>query len=426
MTEIRSSTPHRPQSKRNPIDPPAQSGKNAADAAKDETGHGAEKTSLDSTKARPPLNRDNTAPELWNDWRWQLQHRYAKLDDYAAWIELTPNEKRALKGSEGLFRTQVTPYFAELIDPTNARCPIRRQVIPLSSEFIDNAHDMSDPCGEDDHSPVPGLVHRYPDRVLMLVTNVCAAYCRYCTRKRWVANEDAEMPQFAEAVEYLKKHKEIRDVLFSGGDPLLFPDAKLERYIATIRAIPHIEFIRIGTRIPCFLPQRVTPELCAMLKKYHPLWMSVHFNVAKELTPEAVEALARLADAGIPLGCQTVLLKGINDSVSKMKKLIHELLKARVRPYYLYQCDPVLGTAHLRTSVASGIEIIEGLRGHTTGYGVPTFVIDGPGGGGKVPISPDYVVSRNDESITIRNFKGDRFTYHEPAKRRVANSSKNG
>ncbi|MBL8694039.1 MAG: KamA family radical SAM protein [Planctomycetes bacterium] len=368
-------------------------------------------------RPRPPKNRDNTPPELWNDWRWQLQNRYSSFEDYASWIQLTPSEAKALKGSTGLFRTQVTPYFAELIDPQNPRCAIRRQVIPVASEFIDNAHDMADPLGEDSHSPVPGLVHRYPDRVLMLVTNVCAAYCRYCTRKRWVANEDADMPQFQQALEYLRKHKEIRDVLFSGGDPLLFPDAKLERYIAAVRAIPHIEFVRIGTRIPAFLPQRVTPELCAMLRKYHPLWMSVHFNVAKELTPEAVSALGRLADAGIPLGCQTVLLKGVNDSVPRMKKLVHELLKARVRPYYLYQCDPVLGTAHLRTSVQAGIEMIEGLRGHTTGYGVPTYVIDGPGGGGKVPISPDYVLARTEEAITIRNYEGKSFKYYEPAKR---------
>ncbi|HKD99517.1 MAG TPA: KamA family radical SAM protein [Planctomycetota bacterium] len=378
-----------------------------------------------SSPRRPPRNRTNVPPEQWNDWRWQLKHRLASFEDYASWIELTPSEARALHGSKGLFRTQVTPYFAELIDPLNPRCPIRRQVVPTASEFIDDATDMTDPLGEDTHSPVPGLVHRYPDRVLFLVTNVCAAYCRYCTRKRWVADEDAEVPHFEQAIEYLRKYREIRDVLLSGGDPLLFPDAKLDRYLTAIRSIPHIEFVRIGTRIPCFVPQRVTPELCAMLRKHHPLWMSVHFNVAKELTPEAVAALGRLADAGIPLGCQTVLLKGVNDTVARMKRLVHELLKARVRPYYLYQCDPVLGTKHLRTTVAKGIEIIEGLRGHTTGYAVPTYVIDAPGGGGKVPISPDYVVSRTEDAITIRNFRGDRYTYHDPARphARAANSS---
>jgi lysine 2,3-aminomutase len=244
-------------------------------------------------------------------------------------------------------------------------------------------------------------------------------------RKRWVAGEDAEVPHFEEALEYLRKHREIRDVLLSGGDPLLFPDAKLERYLAAVRSIPHIEFVRIGTRIPCFLPQRVTPELCAMLRRFHPLWMSVHFNVAKELTPEAVAALGRLADAGIPLGCQTVLLRGVNDTVARMKRLVHELLKARVRPYYLYQCDPVLGTSHLRTSVAKGLDIIEGLRGHTTGYAVPTFVIDAPGGGGKVPISPDYVVSRTEDSITIRNYRGERFTYHDPARKKLPQPAAN-
>jgi lysine 2,3-aminomutase len=276
---------------------------------------------------------------------------------------------------------------------------------------------MADPCGEDSHMPVPGLVHRYPDRVLFLVTDRCASYCRYCTRSRVVSGvgEQHLDTQMEAAFRYLERTPQIRDVLLSGGDPLLFSDDKLDRILTRLRSIPHIQFVRIGSRIPIFLPQRITPELCAMLKKHHPLFISVHTNHPRELTTEVRDALGRLADAGIPLGNQSVLLRGVNDSVEVQKALVHKLLMCRVRPYYLYQCDLITGSSHLRTSVADGLEIIEGLRGHTTGYAVPQFVIDGPGGGGKIPLNPQYVVHRDDNRTLLRNYEGETFEYPEPS-----------
>jgi lysine 2,3-aminomutase len=274
---------------------------------------------------------------------------------------------------------------------------------------------MSDPCGEDSHSPVPGLVHRYPDRVLFLVTDRCASYCRYCTRSRLVSNASGYdfHPDFERQIDYIARTPTVRDVLLSGGDPLLFSDEKLEYLLNRLRAIPHVEFLRVGTRIPIFLPQRVTPELCAMLRQYHPLFISIHSNHPRELTTEVRDALGRLADAGIPLGNQSVLLKHVNDDVTVMKAQVQKLLMCRVKPYYIYQCDLITGSAHLRTSVRQGLEIMEGLRGHTTGYAVPQYVIDAPGGGGKVPISPEYVLSRNGDRIVIRNFEGKIFEYPE-------------
>jgi len=276
---------------------------------------------------------------------------------------------------------------------------------------------MSDPCGEDSHSPLPGLVHRYPDRVLFLVTDRCAAYCRYCTRSRLVSNAAGYdfRPEFDRQIQYIREHPEVRDVLLSGGDPLLFSDEKLEHLLAQLRAIPHVEFVRIGTRIPIFLPQRITPELCAMLKQFHPLFVSIHSNHPRELTTEARDALGRLADAGVPLGNQSVLLRHVNDDLTVMKALVQKLLICRVKPYYIYQCDLISGSAHLRASVRKGLEIMEGLRGHTTGYAVPQYVIDAPGGGGKVPINPDYVLSRNAKRVVIRNFEGKIFEYPEAA-----------
>jgi lysine 2,3-aminomutase len=274
---------------------------------------------------------------------------------------------------------------------------------------------MSDPCGEDSHSPVPGLVHRYPDRVLFLVTDRCAAYCRYCTRSRLVSNATGYdfHPEFDKQIEYIRNTPSIRDVLLSGGDALLLSDDKLAYLLGQLRAIKHVEFLRIGTRIPIFLPQRITPALCDMLKKFHPLFISVHSNHPRELTTEVRDALGRLADAGIPLGNQSVLLRDVNDDPVVMKALVQKLLMCRVRPYYIYQCDLISGSAHLRASVQKGLEIMESLRGHTTGYAVPQYVIDAPGGGGKVPISPDYVLSKNSERILIRNFEGKVFEYPE-------------
>ena len=353
----------------------------------------------------------------WNDWRWQLKHRITSVEQLERLMPTLAPEERAgaILAGQSKLAMAVTPYFFNLIDPADESCPIRRQVIPRIEETNLAPWEMSDPCGEDSHSPVPGLVHRYPDRVLFLVTDRCASYCRYCTRSRLVSNASGYdfHPEFERQIAYIAAHPEIRDVLLSGGDPLLFNDEKLENLLARLRAIPHIEFLRIGTRIPIFLPQRITPELCSMLRQFHPLFVSVHTNHPRELTDESREALTRLADAGIPLGNQSVLLRDVNDDPVTMRALVHKLLMCRVKPYYLYQCDLIAGSSHLRASVEKGIAIMESLRGHTTGYGVPQFVIDAPGGGGKVPINPDYILSRTPERVVIRNFEGRVFDYPE-------------
>ena len=357
----------------------------------------------------------------WEDWKWQLKNRVTTLSTLEKHLTLSSDERAGVLLAGTKLALAVTPHYFNLIDRNDPNCPIRRQVIPSIEEGYDSPYDMSDPCGEDAAMPVPGLVHRYPDRVLFLVTDRCASYCRYCTRSRVVSGvgEQELHTDFEQAYAYLEKHKEIRDVLLSGGDALLLSDDKLEGLLQRLRAIRHIEFLRIGTRVPIFLPQRITPELCAMLKKYHPLWMSVHVNHAKELTTEVRDALGRLADAGIPLGNQSVLLAGVNDNLETMKDLVHKLLLCRVRPYYLYQCDLIRGSSHLRTSVAKGVEIIEGLRGFTSGYAIPQFVIDAPGGGGKVPINPGYVLYHDKEKVVIRNFEGKIFEYPEPGAARV-------
>jgi lysine 2,3-aminomutase len=352
----------------------------------------------------------------WNDWRWQLKHRITTLAQLQRFLPtLTPEEHAGTLLANKKLAMAITPYFFSLIDAGDENCPIRRQVIPRIEETHAAPWEMSDPCGEDSHSPVPGLVHRYPDRVLFLVTDRCAAYCRYCTRSRLVSNAAGYdfHPEFERQIEYVSQHPEVRDVLLSGGDPLLLSDDKLAYLLGRLRAIPHVEFLRIGTRIPIFLPQRITPELCAMLKKFHPLFISVHSNHPRELTIETRDALGRLADAGIPLGNQSVLLREVNDEPVVMQALLQKLLMCRVKPYYLYQCDLITGSAHLRASVRKGLEIMESLRGHTTGYAVPQYVIDAPGGGGKVPINPEYVLSRNEERVVIRNFEGKVFEYPE-------------
>jgi len=354
----------------------------------------------------------------WNDWRWQLKHRITTVEQLEKFLPtLTPEELAGARLANSKLALGITPYFFNLIDPADEHCPIRRQMIPRIEETTTAAWEMSDPCGEDSHSPVPGLVHRYPDRVLFLVTDRCASYCRYCTRSRLVSNAAGYdfHPEFDKQIAYIAAHPEIRDVLLSGGDPLLLSDEKLENLLSRLRAIPHVEFLRLGTRIPVFLPQRITPELCAMLRQFHPLFISIHANHPRELTTEVRAALGRLADAGIPLGNQSVLLKHVNDDAEVMKAQVHKLLMCRVKPYYLYQCDLIAGSAHLRASVAKGLEIMEKLRGHTTGYAVPTFVIDAPGGGGKVPINPEYVLCRNAGRVLIRNFEGKIFEYPEAA-----------
>jgi len=352
----------------------------------------------------------------WNDWHWQLRQRITTVEQLQRLMPtLTPEEVAGAKLANHKLALAITPYFFNLIEPADENCPVRRQVIPRVEETRVAAWELSDPCGEDAHSPVPGLVHAYPDRVLFLVTDRCAAYCRYCTRSRLVSNASGYdfHPHFERQIDYVRAHPEVRDVLLSGGDPLLFNDDKLEYLLGRLRAIPHVEFLRIGTRIPIFLPQRITPELCAMLKRHHPLFMSIHSNHPRELTTEAREALGRLADAGIPLGNQSVLLRNVNDHPEVMKALVQKLLMCRVKPYYIYQCDLIAGSAHLRASVRRGVQIMESLRGHTTGYAVPEYVIDAPGGGGKVPVTPDYVLSRNSDRVVIRNHEGRIFEYPE-------------
>ena len=359
----------------------------------------------------------------WADWRWQLKNRVTTLAVLEQHLNLNTEERAGVLLAGSKLALAVTPHYFNLIEWDNPGCPIRRQVIPRIEEGYDSPFDMADPCGEDTSMPVPGLVHRYPDRVLFLVTDRCASYCRYCTRSRVVSGvgEQELVTDFEEAYRYLEKHTEVRDVLLSGGDALLLSDSKLEGILKRLRGIPHIEFLRIGTRVPIFLPQRITPELCAMLRKYHPLWMSVHVNHPRELTTEVRDALGRLADSGIPLGNQSVLLAGVNDDPAIMRELVHKLLLCRVRPYYLYQCDLIRGSSHLRTPVAKGIEIIESLRGFTSGYAIPQFVIDAPGGGGKVPVNPDYVVYHDAEKIVIRNFEGKIFEYPEWSPQLVSN-----
>ncbi len=352
----------------------------------------------------------------WNNAAWQLRHRVTTLAQLERHVTLSQEERAGVLLTADKLAMAITPHFFNLIDPNDPDCPIRRQVIPRIEESLDSAEEMADPCGEDSHMPVPGLVHRYPDRVLFLVTDRCASYCRYCTRSRVVSGVgDQELhTEFEAAFRYLEAHTEVRDVLLSGGDALLFSDAKLDGILRRLRSIEHIEFVRIGSRVPIFLPQRITPELCQMLAKYHPLFMSVHVNHPRELTLEVKEALERLANHGIPLGNQSVLLRGVNDDLETMRTLVHKLLRCRVRPYYLYQCDLIKGSSHLRTSVGKGLEIIEGLRGHTTGYAVPQLVIDAPGGGGKVPVNPDYLMHRDGERTLIRNYEGKVFEYPEP------------
>jgi lysine 2,3-aminomutase len=378
-----------------------------------------------SQEIRPPGKRfvshapghwPDATPEQWNDWKWQLKNRVNSLARLEELIQLTPEERAGVLLAGNKLSMSITPHFFNLIEPDNPDCPIRRQIIPRMEEGYTAPWEMADPCGEDSHMPVPGLVHRYPDRVLFLVTDRCASYCRYCTRSRVVsgAGEQELHTDFEEAFKYLEKHTEVRDVLFSGGDALLFTDSKLEYFLSRVRAIEHIEFVRIGSRVPIFLPQRITDSLCKMLQKYHPLWMSVHVNHPRELTSEVRDALGRLADHGIPLGNQSVFLAGVNDNVETMKELVQKLLMCRVRPYYLYQCDLITGSSHLRSSVAKGIEVIEGLRGHTSGYAIPQFVIDAPGGGGKVPVNPAYVLYHDQEKVVIRNYEGKVFEYPEP------------
>lgn len=369
---------------------------------------------FDFPSKRAPIFAD-VPDEKWYDWRWQLSHRLNTAEEIEQVIPLTESERRALN-TPNLFRVDITPYFISLIDPNDPDDPIRKQVIPTDRELVPFTAMMKDSLAEDRHSPVPGLVHRYPDRVLMLVTTQCASYCRYCTRSRIVGDPSATFnrQEFEMQIDYLKRTPQVRDVLLSGGDPLVLAPKILEELLARLREIPHIEIIRIGSRVPVFLPMRITQELTDMLQKYHPLWMNIHVNHPNEITKELAEACDRLTRAGIPLGNQSVLLAGVNDNVHIQRELVHKLVRIRVRPYYLYQCDLVPGAGHFRTPVAKGIEIMEGLRGHTSGYAVPQYVIDAPGGGGKIPVMPNYLLSMSDHKVVLRNFEGFITTYEEP------------
>ncbi len=354
----------------------------------------------------------------WNDWRWQVRNRIRSLKELARIFALSEDESTAIARHTGALPVGITPYYASLMARDDPQDPLRRTHIPVNGEYVKTRGEFDDPLGEDHDAAVPGLVHRYPDRVLFLTTGFCSTYCRYCTRSRMVGDAGGEYSfnyaQWEQALDYLRRHTEVRDVLLSGGDPLTLADEKLDWLLTRLRAIPHIEFLRIGTKVPMVLPQRITRELVRMLRKHHPLWMSIHATHPAELTPETRESTARLADAGIPLGSQTVLLKGINDNLATIKALMHGLLRYRVKPYYLYQSDPISGSSHFRTPVETGLAIIKGLRGHTTGYAVPHLVIDAPGGGGKIPILPDYVVGRDGDDLVLRNFEGGIYRYADP------------
>ncbi|SDB27130.1 L-lysine 2,3-aminomutase [Desulfonatronum thiosulfatophilum] len=380
-----------------------------------------------NTKSTFPLNsrsaaflakhHPQTSSSQWNDWRWQLKHRITSLAALEKIVDLSPEEREALQPGGNMLPIAVTPYYAALLDRNDPLQPLRRCVIPTMAEHVAMACEEGDPLGEEHDSPVPGIVHRYPDRVLFLITDYCSTYCRYCTRSRRVGKEERPQgpSQWEMGLKYIANNMAVRDVLISGGDPLTMTDHALEYLLQRLRAIPHVEIIRIGTKVPMVLPQRITPRLVQMLRRYHPLFISIHCTHAEELTPEAALACTRLADAGIPLGGQTVLLKGVNDTIPALTSLFQGLLRNRVRPYYLYQCDQVVGTSHFRTKVDKGLELIRGLRGHTSGYAIPHYVVDLPGGGGKTPLCPEYFRGRAGRDLIFENYKGEQYRVHDPA-----------
>ena len=354
--------------------------------------------------------------ENWNSWHWQVQNRITTIERLKELLPLTKEEEQGARDALDIFRMAITPYYLTLIDPADPYDPIRAQAVPSGREAMQHSADLADPLNEEEDSPVPGLTHRYPDRVLFLLTDMCSMYCRHCTRRRMAGAKDGALPLSVvdQGIEYIRSKPMIRDVLLSGGDALLMSNERLEEILAKLRDIPHVEIIRLGTRTPVVMPQRITPKLIEMLKKYQPIMINTHFNHPSEFTLESKAACARIADGGIELGNQSVLLRGVNDCVHVMRKLVNGLSYLRVRPYYLYQCDLSEGIAHFRTPVSKGVEIIEGLRGHTSGYCVPTFVVDAPGGGGKIPVMPDYVITQSPERIVLRNYEGVITTYTQP------------
>lgn len=362
--------------------------------------------------SRPAVWRD-VEDEKWNDWKWQLANRITTASQLKDIFGIGADEQKQIDMCLERFRMSITPYYASLMNVNDPGCPIRQQCIPTKNELRKNPGELSDPLAEVEQSPVSNIVHRYPDRVLFLLTDKCAMYCRHCTRRRLVGKTDCSISEEAvvNALEYIRQNTAIRDVLLSGGDPLMLPEGKLENIISRLRKIPHVEIIRIGTRVPVVLPMKITHELLQMLRKYHPIWINTHFNHPKEITEESARACEMIVDAGIPLGNQNVLLKGVNDNAGILKELYTRLVKIRVRPYYLYQCDVAEGIGHFRTPVEQGIEIMRSLRGYISGYAVPTFVIDAPMGGGKIPINPEYLVSINSDQVVMRNYKGEFYTY---------------
>ncbi|PID28465.1 MAG: lysine 2,3-aminomutase [Candidatus Cloacimonadota bacterium] len=361
--------------------------------------------------------KQSCTPEEWNDWRWHIRNRISSAEELRKYIDLTPEEEKVFENNKFSFRMAITPYYMSLINENNPNDPVRLQAIPKIFESYINESDMTDPLHEDTDSPVPGLTHRYPDRVLLLLTDQCSMYCRHCTRRRTAGERDAPMPkkQVDAAIEYIKAHPEVRDVILSGGDPLCLSDERIDEVLSKVSAIEHVDIIRIGSRTPVVLPQRITDSLINVLKKYPPVYVNTHFNHVNEISEEAKTAVAKLVNNGIVVGNQSVLLKGINDHPRVMKNLVHELVKNRIRPYYIYQCDLSTGISHFRTPVSRGIEIIESLRGHTSGLCVPTFVVDAPGGGGKIPVQPNYIISNAPGRVILRNYEGFITTYTEPS-----------
>lgn len=350
----------------------------------------------------------------WNDWRWQFRNRITSLRHLFTLLPLSRHEIDALGGVLREFRMGITPYYLSLIDPGDAADPLARQVVPVVAEGAGLSSGLDDPLGEEMYSPVPGITHRYPDRCLMVVSNSCAIYCRYCTRKRIMAEDVVSDLELERMVDYIARTPAIRDVVVSGGDPLTFATDKLDRILTRLRAIPHLEIVRIGTRVPVALPMRVDDELARMLARHHPLWINVHFNHPNEVTPDAARACDRLTRAGIPLNNQAALLRGVNDDEVTQRALCHGLMLMRVRPYYLFHCDPVRGADHFRTTIARGVELIETLRGHTSGLAVPQFAVDAPGGGGKIPVNPQYLLAYDQGRAILRNFQGRLYEASDP------------
>lgn len=368
--------------------------------------------------ARRSVRREDVSDAQWFDWKWQLGHMLTNADELATAIELSPTERAGLAASSQLFRVGITPYYASLMDPVHASCPVRMQAIPHPIEADIRDEELRDPLGEDTHNPAPSVIHKYPDRVLFLVVDRCGIYCRHCNRRRLVGgDEPPTTAELEQGLDYIARTPRIRDVLLSGGDPLLLSTRRLDHLLTRLRAIPHVETIRIGTRLPVVCPMRIDDELCAMLRKHHPLFINTHFNHPKELTPEAKRGCEKLVDAGIPVGNQTVLLRGINSSVRSLRELMRGLLRMRVKPYYLFQGDTVLGTDHLRTPVEAAQELYKGLRGWMNGMAVPMLVLDAPGGGGKVPIVPSYIEELADDHVVVSTYRGERITYPQPRER---------